>query len=112
MNSPNRFSLMAPEPHVGIWGLTVLPRTWVSPVCRLLGKGPYTGKRLVSLGELRRLIGERFPDVTVRGRPANPQATSLFGRIYRALAPTSENLYAYICPEHTVVARRTDTGQR
>jgi ubiquinone/menaquinone biosynthesis C-methylase UbiE len=106
MNSPNRYSLMAPEPHVGIWGLAALPRAWVSPVCRLLGKGPYTGKRLVSLPELRRLLGKTFERTAVYGRPANPKPTSLPGRLYAGLAPGSENLYAHICPEHTVVARR------
>lgn len=106
MNSPNRFSLMAPEPHVGIWGLTLLPRAWVSPVCELLGKGPYIGKRLVSLGELRRLLSETFEGVRILGRPANPDATSLPGKLYAGLAPASERLIDQICPEHTVLARR------
>ncbi len=106
MNSPNRYSLLAPEPHVGIWGLTVLPRSWVSPVCRMLGKGSYIGKRLVSLVELRRLLGAAFEEVAVYGRPANRDATTLLGRLYASLAPASEEAYSYICPEHTALARR------
>lgn len=110
MNSPNRYSLTTPEPHVGIWGLAALPRAWVSPVCQLLGQGPYIGKRLVSLVELRRLLGKTFDGASVYGRPANPEPRSLLGKLYTGLAPASEKLYAYICPEHTVVARRHCRG--
>jgi ubiquinone/menaquinone biosynthesis C-methylase UbiE len=106
MNSPNRFSLFAPEPHVGLWWLTLLPRAWFSPVCRLAGKGPYIGKRLISLPEFRRLLAGEFASVTIVGRPSNNRTVSMAGRLYSRFAPFSENLFAYVCPEHTALARR------
>jgi len=59
-NSPNRFSLLTPEPHVRLWGVGWLPRRWMEPYVRWrLGK-PYRGKRLLSLFELRRLVRMEF----------------------------------------------------
>lgn len=106
LNSPNRFSLVAPEPHVHLWALGFLPRAWMDPVSRAFGKGPYTGKRLVSLPELRRLVGEMFPDATIRARESNPTATSLPGKLFRWTSPWSERLYAQIDHQHIVRARK------
>lgn len=104
LNSPNRFSLLTLEPHVGIWGLGFLPRPLMDPVCRLLGKGPYVGKRLLSLSELRRILSSIFRQYTVSGRDSNPRATSLPGRLYHALRPVSVPLFAHVCDQHIVVA--------
>ena len=106
LNSPNRFSLVAPEPHVHLWALGFLPRAWMDPVSRAFGKGPYTGKRLVSLPELRRLVGEAFPEAVIRARESNPVATSLSGRLFRWTSPLSEKLYAQIDHQHIVSARK------
>src|SRR3546814_9477907 len=54
LNSPNRFSVLSPEPHVGIWGLGFLPRALMDPVCRLAGKGPYRSEEHTS--ELQSLM--------------------------------------------------------
>lgn len=104
LNSPNRYAVVCPEPHVGLWGLGFLPRAWMDPCCRVLGKGPYIGKRLVSLPELRRLTRENFDRVTIRSRAANPQATSLPGRLFHALSPPAEQVFAYVCDQHVVLA--------
>jgi SAM-dependent methyltransferase len=106
LNSPNRYSVVCPEPHVGIWFLTFLPRPLIDPVCRLAGKGRYVGKRLVSLPELRALVRDRFREVRIRSREANPQATSLPGRLFYALRPYSEQAFAYIADQHVVLARK------
>ncbi len=110
LNSPNRYSLVAPEPHVGIWALGFVPRSWMDPVSRRLGGGPYTGKRLVSLPEFRRLLGEAFPEVTVRVRQSNPAATSLPGRLFHWFRPVSVPLFALVDHEHVAVARKTLAG--
>ncbi len=107
LNSPNRYSVVCPEPHVGIWGLGFLPRPLMDPCSRALGKGPYTGKRLVSLPELRRLVGAHFGAYRLWAREANPHAASLSGRAFHALSPASERLFAYVCNQHVVLAQRT-----
>lgn len=104
LNSPNRYTMVCPEPHTGIWLLGFLPRALMDPVCRLLGKGPYIGKRLVSLRELRELLRQTFPDFQVHSREANPQATSLPGKLFYWLRPLSELAFALICDQHVVMA--------
>lgn len=106
LNSPNRFSVVCPEPHVGIWGLGFLPRALMDPCCRLLGKGPYVGKRLVSLNELRQLVRTTFDQFVIKSRESNPQANSLPGRLYHALSPLSVNLFAHVCDQHVVLANK------
>jgi ubiquinone/menaquinone biosynthesis C-methylase UbiE/uncharacterized protein YbaR (Trm112 family) len=109
LNSPNRYSLVCPEPHVGIWGLTFLPRPWIDPVCRLLGKGSYIGKRLVSLVELRLLISKKFSNFEILSRRSNPMAESLMGRLYYLFSPRAEKLFAYVADQHVVIARKECT---
>lgn len=104
LNSPNRFSILTAEPHVGIWGLGFLPRPLMDPVCRLAGKGPYVGKKLLSLGELRRSLGATFGAYSIAGRDSNPNATGLAGRLYHGLSPLSVALFDRVCDQHVVVA--------
>jgi len=105
-NSPNRYSVVCPEPHVGIWFLTFLPRAMIDPVCRLLGRGPYVGKRLVSLPELRRLVHSTFSEVYITSRKANAQARSAAGRLFAALSPYSERAFSYVADQHVVLAKK------
>lgn len=104
LNSPNRFSILTPEPHVGIWGLGFLPRRLMDPVCRLLGKGPYVGKRLLSMGELKAMVAREFSRHTIYGRDSNPHATSLAGRVYHALRRITVPTFAWLCDQHVIVA--------
>ena len=53
--APNRFSL-APEPHVGVWGVGFLPRRWMSPYVRLMRRGDFRAIRTLGIGEWRRLL--------------------------------------------------------
>ena len=104
LNSPNRFSIVTAEPHVGIWGLGFLPRPLMDPVCRLAGKGPYVGKKLLSLGELRRSLRRVFRTYSIFGRESNPNATGLAGRLYHGLSPFSVALFDRVCDQHVGVA--------
>lgn len=106
LNSPNRYSVVCPEPHVGIWFLTFLPRKWVDPVCRLLGKGRYIGKRLLSLLELQRLLKKYFVNFQISSRQANSEATSIPGRIFYTLRPWSEKMFAFVADQHVVVVTK------
>lgn len=53
--TPNRFSLSA-EPHVGIWGVGWLPRSWQRPYVAFRGGKSYEFVRLLSAREARRLV--------------------------------------------------------
>jgi ubiquinone/menaquinone biosynthesis C-methylase UbiE len=106
LNSPNRFSVVCPEPHVGVWFLTFLPRPLIDPVCRLIGKGPYTGKRLLSLRELDGVVRSVFRQSSISGRASNPNATGLSGRLFHATSPLSERVFAHLCDQHVVRATR------
>lgn len=65
----NRYAL-APEPHVGLWGVGFLPRRWMDRYVRRFRGIPYEHIRLHSLGELRRLVrASGQADLRVR-RPA------------------------------------------
>lgn len=104
LNSPNRYSLVSPEPHVGIWLLTYLPRPVISPVCRLMGKGEYIGKKLLSLRELNKIIATYFNEYKILARSANSKSESFLGKIYYLLSPWSEKIFAYVTDQHVVIA--------
>lgn len=53
--APNRYSL-APEPHVGVWGVGFLPRSWMSPYVRLVRGLDFRAIRTLSFGEWKRLL--------------------------------------------------------
>jgi SAM-dependent methyltransferase len=53
--TPNRYSLSA-EPHVSVWGVGWLPRSWQEPYVRWRSGKSYAYVRLLSLVELRSLI--------------------------------------------------------
>lgn len=106
LNSPNRYSLVCPEPHVGIWWLTFLPRLWVDPVCRALGKGAYIGKKLLSKVELKQLLSKNFNNFQLISRQANSQSNSWAGKLYYSLSPWSEKIFSYVTDQHIVVAKK------
>lgn len=106
LNSPNRFSVVCPEPHNGVWLFGFIPRGLMDPASRLLGRGAYTGKRLVSLRELRELFGRSFDDYRIYHRRSNPAATSLAGRAFHATRRFSEPAFAVVCDQHVIHAGR------
>lgn len=55
LSTPNRFSLAA-EPHVGVWGVGWLPRTWQADYVRWRSGEPYHSVWLRSGRELRHLL--------------------------------------------------------
>jgi len=52
---PNRFSI-APEPHVRVWGVGFLPRSWMNGYVRKIAGVPYKDTRLLSFFETKRLL--------------------------------------------------------
>ena len=97
-NSPNRFSLFTPEPHVKLWWVGWLPRRWMEPYVRWRRGKPYRGKRLLSLREVRRMARAAFGrDFAVRSFLPRRGAT-------RALARAAELIGRPVLPQHNVLA--------
>jgi SAM-dependent methyltransferase len=53
--SPNRFSV-APEPHVGVWGVGFLPRRWMEPYVQAMRRRDFRAIRTLSYAEWTRLV--------------------------------------------------------
>ncbi len=102
LNSPNRYSVVCAEPHVGIWFLGFAPRALMDPLTRLAGKGRYEGKRLLSLRELTKILRETFPAHQIVFRRSNPSARSLAGRVFYWSRCASEPLFAHFCDQHVI----------
>lgn len=111
--SPNRFSL-APEPHVHVWGVGLLPRAWMPGYVRAMGGGSFHAIRTLGLGEWRRLL-QRSPFGT--GAIAAPDLPPTMGSplkralalVYRRLVRTraGQALLLRIGPLFHVVCRRS-----
>ncbi|MDI6793555.1 MAG: methyltransferase domain-containing protein [bacterium] len=55
-NSPNRFNIFGPEPHVHLWGVGFLPRRYMDAYVRLFKGISYKHKKLLSVFELKRIM--------------------------------------------------------
>jgi SAM-dependent methyltransferase len=112
---PNRYSLVGPEPHVGVWGVGFLPRRWASYYVKLVKGVPYEGKRLPSYLELphglKICFGYDFCQVYVLPDGALP-AASFLGQAYRTFLRLSlisffvNNIGRLIWGSFAVVCRR------
>ncbi len=60
LSTPNRYSL-APEPHVGLWGIGFLPRAWANRYVRRRRGIFYDDVRLLSSYALRGVLRGAFP---------------------------------------------------
>jgi SAM-dependent methyltransferase len=85
MASPNRFSL-APEPHVGLWGVGFLPRRWMASYVRLLARLDFRAIRTLSLWEWKRLLRRSsFHGGAIRAPELPDTELAGFGRLKRSL---------------------------
>ncbi len=86
LSTPNRFSL-APEPHVGLWGVGYLPRRWANRYVRWRLGIFYDDVRTLSALALRRLLRSRFPGaVTLLIPGLSPRQLERFPPTKRFLA--------------------------
>lgn len=111
----NRFSL-APEPHVGVWGVGFLPRRWMPAYVRWRRGLAYEKKRLLSRFELARgfraagLRRWRFhlPAIAAadleRAGPLQRAAARAYGLVRRM--PLVRSLVTVVFPALLAVARR------
>lgn len=86
LSTPNRFSL-TPEPHVGIWGLGYMPRSWaIRHVRRKLGV-TYDDIRLFSFWKLRDLLRGCFGgSCEIRLPAVGPREAQTFSPLKRRAA--------------------------
>ncbi len=115
-NSVNRYNMLRPEPHVGLWFVGFLPRRWQAPYVRWRRgfRGYDRSVRLPSLAELRRAGRRHF------GSGANTSLADLrlygFGRKAERFAeairrmPFLSTLVASVFPAHMVLARKPREG--
>jgi len=108
LNSPNRYSLFTPEPHVNVWGLGFLPRRWQAKYVFLRKGIGYEGKRLLSFSELRGLLGRNeWSYCSVEGISGflSAPAQSWKGRLLRRMVklPGMSELLNFFVPSFTVL---------
>lgn len=87
-NSPNRFNLFTPEPHVQLWGLGFLPRRLMNPVCLKIRGTEYRGKRLLSYFELKKILKKTFnKDFYIAGVIIDPTQTKerYIGKLFSSI---------------------------
>jgi SAM-dependent methyltransferase len=123
LSTVNRFSL-APEPHVSLWGVGFLPRSWQAPYVRWRRRASFENIRLLSFWELDRLAARFFPgrefalgDVSDaaldRLRPAERLKVRAY-RLAKGLRPLAA-LLRWLGPEWDVKLSKelaSSTGQR
>jgi SAM-dependent methyltransferase len=115
--SPNRYSI-APEPHVQVWGVGYLPRTWMRSYVRLVRGVEFKAIRTLGVGEWRQLL-KRSP--FGNGRISCPPLPSgdfahfsplkrILGRAYNlgVMSRLGQALARRIGPLFHVVCERTD----
>ena len=107
-NSPNRFNLLSPEPHVNLWWMGLLPRRWMDSYVRLRRNKPY-GVRLSSLCEVRKILRESFGhSFLIHGLILNRsrRIRSFRDALYRTpgVAATANFLLKPVIPQFQVLA--------
>ncbi len=89
--SPNRFTLTT-DPHVGLWGMGWLPRSWVPGYLRLRGRDDWP-PRTLSASEARRLAADSGLDAIELNVPGIPEG---WARTFSRLQRLSIRVYAAI----------------
>lgn len=77
INSPNRYSLFAPEDHVRLWWIGFLPRAWMQPYIRMVSGRSYKGVRLLSYFEIKSMITRHSNRIVEAGVMFDPDKTIL-----------------------------------
>jgi len=116
MNSPNRYMLWTPEPHVQMHWLGFMPRSWMETCTMKMKKMPYQGNRLLGLGELTGMLKALEPrpkHILVRGvlspGMARENIHPAFRWMSRALLRDRVNampIVRWFAPEHLVLLQK------
>lgn len=101
--SPNRYSIF-PEPHVNLIGIGFLPRKLTTYYVQLRKGVPYTGKRLLSYGELSHLMEKNWgEDYTISIYKGDKLKGIKFMEYIFKLPIISQLIY-FFYPVHIVIA--------
>jgi len=85
LRTVNRYGLLR-EPHVGLWGVGLLPRRWADPYVRFRTGQRYLHHRPISPRELRRALHRAgFTSVQVAAARALPSETAQLGKVAAVL---------------------------
>ena len=113
LSTPNRYSL-APEPHVGLWGVGYLPRPWANRYVRWRRRIFYDDVRVLSAHALRAAFRAAFPGSAEVLIPAlSPRQLEYFSPLKRRLArlylflrtlPVVRSIFYWFGPFFHVVA--------
>ena len=116
--TPNRFSL-APEPHVGVWGVGYLPRGWMGPYVTWRRKIDFNAIYTLGFGGWKRILADSpfgGGEILTPGLPADEIATHppvkrMLARAYDRLiaAPVGRAVARRVGPMFHLVARRGPT---
>ena len=88
--SVNRYSIL-PEPHVGLWGVGLLPRAWADPYVRWRSSLSYEHHHPWSARAIRRALNAAgFTRVRVQAGVTLHADLDRAGRLVRLLTPTYE----------------------
>ncbi|MCC6862091.1 MAG: class I SAM-dependent methyltransferase [Bryobacterales bacterium] len=115
ISTPNRFS-PGPDPHVGLWGGSLLPDRWIAAYARRIGANA-PQRRLLSAASLKRLVvAAAFDPPVIDVPPVTEQQLARFGphvraavRAYQAAlrAPLCGPALRCVAPILHAVARKT-----
>jgi len=118
--SPNRFNL-APEPHVGVWGVGYFPRRWMASYVLVVSGRDFRAIRTLGSGEWKRTLRESPFGRTRINVPGLPEADlgefgpikRSIGRFYNRIISTriGQALGRRVGPLFHVVCEREATSQ-
>lgn len=112
LNSPNRFSVMAPESHCGLWFVGFLPYRWQARYVRWKAGQSYRGIRLLSYWSLSRMLGRHTNSLwkaTVlveKGSEIEGRAERLLSRFAALRWMLNVAPLKYLAPSHHYLARK------
>jgi ubiquinone/menaquinone biosynthesis C-methylase UbiE/uncharacterized protein YbaR (Trm112 family) len=100
LNSPNRYNLFGPEPHVRVWFVGFVPRRYMDAYVQAVRGVRYMSVRLLSYRELSKLLTKVCDgNVEITGPMLDPMmpATTLKARVVKACPALLSLVNRYLC---------------
>jgi ubiquinone/menaquinone biosynthesis C-methylase UbiE/uncharacterized protein YbaR (Trm112 family)/glycosyltransferase involved in cell wall biosynthesis len=114
VSTVNRFSI-AQNPYASLWGVGFLPDSWQARYVRWRRQASYENVRLLSLGQLKRMVSHQFADVEINLPTVDDEAlhglsrtTRIQVKLYRLARklPLFDRVFRWIVPQWDVVLSR------
>ena len=99
-NSPNRFNVFGPEPQVNLWWIGFLPRKLMKGYVKFRKGIEYSGIKLLSYREVKRMVDEVADSYEIKGAVIAPSScpNSLKRRIAGKIGPAVEIANLFLKP--------------